>query len=131
MRILRGLTRTLAGCLLLLLTAAPAAAQLRSTIYLTGLTSPVGFVQDPSNATVQYVLEQGGLIKVVQNGTVLPTPFLNLTSAISTGGERGLLGLAFPSNYGATGSFWVKFTNPAGNTVVARFRRSAKQPVRG
>lgn len=125
MRILRGLTRTLAGCLLLLLAAAPAAAQLRSTIYLTGLTNPVGLVQDPSNATLQYVLEQGGLIKVVQNGTVLPTPFLDLTGAISAGGERGLLGLAFPSNYGATGIFWVKFTNPAGNTVVARFRRSA------
>ena len=125
MRILRGLTRTLAGCFLLLLAATPAAAQLRSTIYLTGLTNPVGIVQDPSNAAVQYVLELGGLIKVVQNGNVLPTPFLDLTGAISTGGERGLLGLAFPSNYGATGWFWAKFTNPAGNTVVARFRRSA------
>jgi hypothetical protein len=41
------------------------------------------------------------------------------------GGERGLLGLAFPPDYGASARFYVNFTNPAGDTVVARFKRSA------
>jgi glucose/arabinose dehydrogenase len=128
MQIRRGLTRMLAGGAIVLLTAGTAAAQLRAIPYVTGLSSPVGIVQDPSNAGVKYVLEQGGLIKVVQTGTVHTTPFLDLTSAVSTGGERGLLGLAFPANYAATGSFWVQFTNPDGHTVVSRFQRSSGDP---
>jgi len=112
-----------------LFAAAPVSAQLRADVFVSGLSSPLAFVQDPSNSTIQYVVEQGGLIKVIQSGTELPTPFLNLSAAISTGGERGLLGLAFPANYGVTGRFWVKFTNTVGNTVVARFRRSSDQFV--
>src|SRR4051812_21636650 len=79
----------------------PAHAQLQGQVYVSGLSAPVAFVQDPSDSTVQYVVELGGLIRVVKNGTLQTTAFLNLTAAISTGGERGLLGLAFPPNYGA------------------------------
>ncbi len=118
----------LAG-LALLIAAIPARAQLRSTVFVSGFTEPVAFVQDPANAAVQYVVEQGGLIKVVQNGTVLPTPFLNLASEIVAGGEQGLLGLAFPPTYGASGRFYVEFTNTSGNLVVARFTRSAGNPL--
>ena len=94
---------------LALLAALPASAQLRSSVYVSGLTSPVAFVQDPSNATLQYVVEQGGTIRVVQNGTLLSTPFATI-SPISSGGERGLLGLAFPANYGSSRRFYVYFT---------------------
>ena len=104
-------------------------AQLQATPYVSGLSAPVGLVQDPSNPGIQYVIEQGGLIKVVQNGVVLPTPFLNLTTSIASGGERGLLGLAFPANYGSSGRFYVRFTNPAGHNVLARFRRSTGNPL--
>ena len=47
-------------------------AQLRTVPYVTGLSSPVGMVQDPSDPTVQYVVEQGGLVRVIQNGTLAP-----------------------------------------------------------
>jgi glucose/arabinose dehydrogenase len=87
----------------------------------------VAFVQDPTDPNVQFVVEQGGTIKVVQNGTVLATPFLSV--AVSSSGEQGLLGLAFPPNTATTGWFFVNFTNPAGDTVVARFRRSANPLV--
>jgi glucose/arabinose dehydrogenase len=121
--------RLSAALLAALLTAAPAYAQLRSTILVSGLSAPVGFVQDPSNAAVQYVVEQGGVIRVVQNGALAATPFLNLTGSLVSGGEQGLLGLAFPPNYAASGRFFVCFTNPSGNIVVARFRRSAGNPL--
>lgn len=112
-------------CLLCALAPLEAFADLRAQVYVSGLTNPVAFVQDPSNAAIQYVVEQGGLIKIVQNGTVLATPFLSLTGAIAAGGERGLLGLAFPPDYGSSGRLYVNFTNADGHTVVARFRRSA------
>ena len=102
-----------------------AQAQIRTRVYASGFVSPVAFVQDPTRPAVQYVAEQGGRIRVVQNGTVLSTDFLDLISAISSGGERGLLGMAFAPNYAASGRFYVNFTDPGGNTVVARFRRSA------
>jgi glucose/arabinose dehydrogenase len=102
-----------------------ASAQLRAEIYVSGLTHPLGLIQDPANPAVQYVPQQEGVIRVVRNGALEAAPFLDLSGSISTGGERGLLGLAFPADYGASGRFYVNFTDPAGNTVVARFRRSA------
>jgi glucose/arabinose dehydrogenase len=118
--------RHLGGALaLFLLTAAPAAAQLRVVTYASGLSSPVGFVQDPSDPAVHYVVEQGGTIKVVHNGVLQTGPFLQIASLIAGGGERGLLGLAFPPNYGASGRFYVLYTRAGdGYIVVARFNRS-------
>ena len=115
--------------LVLLLCPAIASAQLRAEVYVSGLTHPLGFIQDPGNPAVQYVLQQEGVIRVVRNGALEPTPFLNLAGSISTGGERGLLGLAFPADYGATGRFYVDFTDPTGASVVARFTRSAANPL--
>jgi glucose/arabinose dehydrogenase len=104
-------------------------AQLRTRTYASGFASPLAFVQDPVRRTVQYVVEQGGRIRAVQNGVVLSPDFLTLTGAISSGGERGLLGLAFAPDYASSGRFYVNFTNPAGHTVVARFRRSGNPLV--
>lgn len=112
-----------------LLRPSSALAQLRADVFVSGLTAPVAFVQDPSDPAVQYVVQQGGVIRVVRNGALLPASFLNLTTAISSGGERGLLGLAFPRDYATSGRFYVKFTNPNGDGVVARFRRSAGDPL--
>ena len=81
---------------LVVATVLPASAQLRSSVYVSGVTSPVAFVQDPSNPSLQYVVELAGAIRVIQNGTLLSTPFATI-SPIGTGGERGLLGLAFPA----------------------------------
>jgi len=108
-----------------------ALAQLRAEVYVTGLSAPVAFVQDPSNANVQYVVEQRGRIRVVNGGVLASADFLNLASPmiISPGSERGLLGLAFPPDYATSGRFYVNFTNPQGNLVVARFKRSANPLV--
>ena len=112
------------------ITGQPVAAQtaLKSRVHASGLASPLAFVQDPTNSAVQFVVEQGGRIRVIQNGAVLATDFLDLRGAISTGGERGLLGLALAPDYASSGRFYVNFTNPAGNTVIARFRRATSTP---
>ena len=97
---------------------------LRGAVAVSGLASPVAFVQDSTDPTVQYVVEQGGRIRVVQSGRLLLPDFLDLSRAISSGGERGLLGLAFPPDDASSGRFYVNFTNTSGDTVVARFKRS-------
>jgi glucose/arabinose dehydrogenase len=113
----------------LLCSSVAAVAQLSTRVHASGFSSPLGFVQDPVSANVQYVLEQGGRIRVVRDGVVLPADFLNLTSQILSGGERGLLGMAFDPNYAGNGRFYVNFTNLNGDTVVARFRRSSSDPL--
>jgi glucose/arabinose dehydrogenase len=95
-----------------------------------GLSKPLALVQDPSDPTVQYVVEQGGLIRVIKNGALRSTPFLDLTASTDASNERGLLGLAFSPDYKDSGRFYVNFTNlPGGHTVVARFKRSSSNPL--
>jgi glucose/arabinose dehydrogenase len=98
---------------------------LRTSVYASGFNQPLAIVQDPTDRSVQVVLEQVGRIRVVRAGVLLPAPFLDLTPSVLSGGERGLLGLAFAPDYAASGRFYVNFTNRNGDTVVARFRRSA------
>lgn len=102
-----------------------ALAQLTVSVSASGLSTPLEFVQNPSDPSVQYVVEQAGRIRILQNGVLQPTNFLDLSSQISSGGERGLLGLAFPSDYGTSRRFYVNFTDLGGNTVVARFKTAS------
>lgn len=105
--------------------AGAAQSGLRAVVHATGFSFPVVIVQDPTNRSVQFVVEQAGRIRVVQAGTVLATDFLNLTPVVLSGGERGLLGMAFAPDYAASRRFFVHFTNRDGNHVIARFRRAA------
>jgi glucose/arabinose dehydrogenase len=98
-------------------------AQVRAEAVASGFSNPVALVPDPVVPGVFFVVEQGGLVRIIQNGTVLPTPFIDLRSAISAGGERGLLGMAFSPD-AVSGRVFFNFTDPSGHTVVARFRRT-------
>jgi glucose/arabinose dehydrogenase len=95
---------------------------LRATVFASGFSAPVAFVQDPADRSVQLVVEQAGRIRVVKDGNVLDTDFLDLRDAVSSGGERGLLGIALSSD--GSGRVFVDFTNVSGDTVVARFHRT-------
>jgi glucose/arabinose dehydrogenase len=119
----------LAGLLIAAGAAADLQAQLRSRVVVSGFTQPVAFVQDPTDREVQFVVEQDGRIRIVRAGSVL-ADFLDLRATVLAGGEQGLLGLAFPPDAASTGRVFVNFTDRAGNTVVARFRRS-NNPVVG
>lgn len=73
-----------------------------------------------------FVVEKGGIIKVLNNdGSVNSTPFLNISSSVGSGGERGLLGLAFAPDYATSGRFYVNYTDDSStqtpNTIIARY----------
>ncbi|MDB9912540.1 PQQ-dependent sugar dehydrogenase [Flavobacteriaceae bacterium] len=76
-----------------------------------------------------FVLEQGGVIKIVDlNGVVNTTPFLDIQSIVNAGGERGLLGLAFHPEYQANGRFFVHYSNSSGDTQISEFSVSTSNP---
>jgi glucose/arabinose dehydrogenase len=114
--------------LILSIDRAAAEAQLRAQTIVSGLSALVAAVADPAQPGVLYAVQQNGVVQTVQSSTVLPTPFLDVRGAILSGGERGLLGMAFAPDT-SSGRVFVNFTNTNGDTVVARFRRSAANPL--
>src|SRR3954463_9432398 len=104
-------------------------AQIRTRVQASGFDVPVGFVQDPTDRATQFVVQQNGRIRVLRSGAILPRDFIDVSAAIVSGGEQGLLGLAFPPNATTTRRFFVNFTNRSGDTVVARLRRSDDSAV--
>ena len=106
-----------------------AAAQLRTSVIATGLTNPVAFVADPLDSSTFLVVEQRGTIRGIHNGVVSSTMFLDIRGQLSAGGERGLLGIAFPPDAVQSRRFYINFTNPDGHTVVARYTRDAQGRV--
>jgi len=89
----------------------------------SGLAFPLYLTAPPGDPRL-FVVEKGGAIRVIKSGALLPTPFLDLTGKVSTGGEQGLLGLAFDPAYATTGRFIVHYTDPAGDTRVSAFHVS-------
>ena len=76
-----------------------------------------------------FVVEQGGRIKIMQpNGDVNPDLFLDISTQISSGGERGLLGLAFHPDYSNNGFFYVYYTKPNGDSQISRFSVDPNNP---
>lgn len=95
--------------------------------FATGLTRPVEITN--ANDSRLFVVQQTGIIKIIQpNGKINSTDFLNITSKVLYGGERGLLGLAFHPQYATNGYFFVYYNNTAGNIVVARYTVSSSNP---
>ncbi len=103
--------------------AAPAGAELQTVA--TGLKFPLYLTAPPGDAARLFVVEKGGAIRLIKNGALVPAPFLDLAGQVSTGGEQGLLGMAFDPDYAVNGRFYVSYTDSAGNSVIARHRVSA------
>jgi glucose/arabinose dehydrogenase len=97
-------------------------------VAFSGFESPVYITHD-GEASRLFVVEKAGRIRLIQNGTVQPAPFLDITDRVgSRGSEQGLLSVAFPPDYAANGLFYVDYTDLNGNTVIARYRRPADNP---
>lgn len=95
-------------------------------IVTEGLESPLFLTQPGDGSGRIFVVEQPGRIRVLERHTLLPAPFLDITKQVLSGGERGLLGLAFHPDYRHNGRFFVNYTRrPDGATVVAEYRRGA------
>ena len=108
-----------------LLRSAAAEAAVEPVLVVSGLVAPLRTTAPAGDFDRLFVVEQGGRVRVVKNGALLGASFLDLSSRISSGGERGLLGLAFHPDYAHNGRFFVNYTDPSGNTVVSEFSVSA------
>jgi glucose/arabinose dehydrogenase len=112
-----------------------AAGTLSLALVQGGFSSPVFATH--AGDTRLFVVERAGRIRIISGGQVLPTPFLDLSSLVTTAtAEQGLLGLAFDPAYATSGRFYVMWTangNPGTNAsfrdnVVSRFVRSSSEP---
>ena len=95
---------------------------LTARLVVSGLDDPLDLQSVPGDGERLYVVQQGGRIRIVRNGQLQSAPFLDLASRISSGGERGLLGLAFHPQFASNRRFFVNYTNPRGDTHISEFR---------
>jgi glucose/arabinose dehydrogenase len=86
-----------------------------------GFDDPVHLNHAGDGSGRLFVVEQAGVIRLVDGGVPLEEPFLDISDRVSCCGERGLLSVAFPPGYSTTGSFYVNYTDGGGATVVSRF----------
>ena len=121
----------LAFCVLLLLTSGTiwAAPSIEIKPIITGLVKPVSITHAGDGSGRLFITLQGGLIVVYDGNEVLPAPYLDLSTLVSSGGEQGFLSTAFHPNYKSNGFFFVNYTNTNGDTVVARYTVSADPNV--
>jgi glucose/arabinose dehydrogenase len=95
----------------------------------SGLTAPV-FLTQPINDGRIFVVEQPGRIRVIRNGVLQAAPFLDLTSRVLFGGERGLLSVAFHPQYASNHFFYVYFTTQtSGDIRIERFTTTTNPEV--
>lgn len=102
-------------------------AGVKLQVVASGLDNPVSITFSPSDKDKFYVIEQKGVIRVVENGVVSSTPFLDIESQVTSGGEMGLLGLAFHPRYAENGRYFVNYTakNPKLKTIISEFKNGA------
>jgi glucose/arabinose dehydrogenase len=94
-----------------------------------GMNFPLFLTAAPGDTARLFVVEKGGAIRIIKSGVLLSAPFLDLTGQVSTGDEQGLLGLAFDPDYATNDRFYVSYTDPAGDTRIARYLVSADPDV--
>lgn len=100
--------------------APPAELNIQLDLVAEGFDSPVFAIAQRGGDYV-YVVEQKGVIRVMNQGTFLGAPFLDITDRVGSGGERGLLGLAFGPDFDESGDLFVHYTDMNGDTVLERF----------
>ena len=103
---------------------------LRSRRVASGLSSPTAIAAPRLDTRRVFVVEEPGRIRVIEDGQLLPTPFLSLGNKVFFAGERGLLGLAFHPDYQNNGLFFVNYTASGnGDITIARYQVSADPDV--
>jgi glucose/arabinose dehydrogenase len=109
-------------------TCAPTFPALQLTSVVSGLSNALFVTSPPGDTARMFIVEQGGLIRIAKSGALQATPFLDLSSVVTAGGERGLLGLAFHPSYAQNGRFFVYYTqsaSPTGDIVIAEYKVSS------
>ncbi len=106
----------------------PPTDEIVATLVADGLAAPVHVAAPPGESGL-WVVEQAGTIRIVREGAVLPAPFLDISAKVSSGGEQGLLSIAFDPQYATNGRFYVDYTGVDGATVVERYTVTADPNV--
>lgn len=96
----------------------------------TGFSSPLGVTGAGDGRRWLYVVEQDGFVRLYRHGAVAPRPFLDVSDRTEGGGEQGLLGLAFHPDYERNRRLFVNYTDLNGDTVIAEYLRSRRDPAR-
>lgn len=120
-----------AAIMMLTLAAGSASAALTTETIATGFSSPVHVTSPPGETARLFVVEQGGVIRIIDrsDNSILATPFLDISGTVVSGGERGLFALAFHPDYASNGYFFVHYSGAGGDTVVSRFTVSGNPNV--
>jgi glucose/arabinose dehydrogenase len=100
----------------------PAREQARLRPFASGFDSPVYVTAPRSEPGNLYVVEQSGVIRVLVNGKLRARPFLDIRSRVTSGGEQGLLSVAFHPRYAKNHRFFVYFNDRSGDVRVYEFR---------
>jgi glucose/arabinose dehydrogenase len=105
--------------------AAPAHAAARGVKLqrIGTFSDPVYVTSLPADASQLFVVEQAGRVRVVRDGRTLDDPFLDIRGRVTSGGEQGLLSIAFPPDYADSGLFYVYFTDSDGDQRIVEYRR--------
>jgi glucose/arabinose dehydrogenase len=95
----------------------------------SGFSQPIGIANAGDGSGRLFIVEQGGLVKIIKHGATLTAPFLDVSSRLkSSSGEQGLLGIAFPPGFGSAKPYvYTDYTGTAGigDTVIARYTITA------
>jgi glucose/arabinose dehydrogenase len=105
----------------------PADVSLRVAEVASGLSNPV-YLTTPAGDPRLFVVEQVGRVRIIKNGVLLPQPFLDITARVLSGGERGLLSIAFHPRYATNGYVYASYTDLAGDTRIERYSVSPTNP---
>ena len=98
--------------------------QVRLSETVSGLELPVLISHAGDGSGRLFVAEQKGRVRILKDGRLLDTPFLDISERVVCCGEQGLIGLAFPPSYSSSHNFYVSYSNLDGDTIVSRFRTS-------
>ncbi|HEY8638546.1 MAG TPA: PQQ-dependent sugar dehydrogenase, partial [Solirubrobacteraceae bacterium] len=104
--------------------ALPVDAHALRLVSIGRFSAPLYVTAPPGDTRRVFVVEQAGVIRVVRGGKTLGTPFLDIRNRVASGGERGLLSMAFAPDYARSGRFYVDYTDRNGNSRVVEYRRA-------
>jgi len=99
---------------------------------LARLKEPVSLTQPPGPGSQLYVVQRQGTVRVLAPDRLLPRPFLKISDLVKQSGggaDSGMTSIAFPPDYARSGQFYVAYTDHGDRLVVARYSRSAANPL--
>ncbi len=123
-----GIRARRAAAILALVLAGPAGADVVLTEVVGDLVDPVAITHAGDDSSRLFVTLQAGQIVIIKAGVLLPVPFLDISSIVTSGGEQGLLSVAFHPDYVHNGFFFVNYTTENRDVVLARYRVSEEDP---